>query len=685
MTRFPLIRWLACSALLLAASAALVSGARAQEAKPFLHPLFTDNMVLQRGTADPVWGWATPGSAVVVRVAGKSAKATAGADGKWTARVGPLAAGGPYTLTVSGERAVTLKNVLVGDVWLCSGQSNMQFGVQNLADAKEEIARANHPKIRLFSVPLVTGDTPRALVSGSWQVCTPETIQQGSWGGFSAVAYFFGRDLQKALGVPIGLIHSSWGGTPAEAWTSAEALDRLPDFHPVITAQAQARQDPNGFAQRIEAWYAKHDPGSAPAAPTPAVSTAASNTAANNAADGGAPAPAAHTWADPALDTSGWKTMRLPTAWERSGAPEMAVFDGVVWFRREFDLPAAWAGKDLTLHLGPIDDRDTTYVNGRAIGGLNDYQALRDYKIPAADLKPGRNVLAVRVLDTGGEGGLDGKPEQMRLEAPGAPAVSLAGAWLYKIGAPLPAGDPAPSPGGGDQNTPTFLYNAMIAPLVPFGMKGAIWYQGEANVGRARQYQALLPAMIGDWRGRFGGPFPYLIVQLANFLPAQPEPGESAWAELREAQARTARRVPRAGLAVAIDIGEAGDIHPKNKQEVGRRLALAAEAVAYGKPVEDSGPIFVGMTVSGSAATLRFGHAAGGLVAKGGGPLKGFAVAGPDGRFVWADARIAGDTVVVSAPSVSAPADVRYAWADNPVCNLYNKAGLPAVPFRTGR
>jgi len=711
-----------------------LTAARADEAKPFLHPLFTDNMVLQRDVHDTLWGWTTPGNAVNVRLNRQATRVIAGPDGKWVAKIGPFHAGGPYTLTVKGPQTVTLKNILIGDVWLCSGQSNMEFGVGNLLNAKEEIAHSDHPQIRLFTVARAVSQTPLSLPVGRWQVCGPKTITEGQWSGFSAVAYFFGRDLQRDLHVPIGLIHSSWGGTPAEAWTSAEALAPLPDFAPVVTALQQVRQDPNGFGKTTDAWYVKHDPGSAD-----------------------------KTWADPDLDASGWKAITEPVSFQQSGLPELAGTNDIVWLRRDFDLPAAWAGKDLTLHLGPVDDRDTTYINGTPVGGLNDYAAQRDYKVPAALLKPGRNVLAVRVLDTGGAndvGGLTGKPDALKIEAVGdpMPAVPLAGPWQVKVGGPIPADDPAPVVPGSDQNAPTTLYNGMISPLVPFGLKGAIWYQGESNAGRGKQYQTLLPALIGDWRARFrGGDFPFFIVQLANFDPdlaKHTQPGESGWAEVREAQLLTALHTPKVGIAVTDDIGEAGDIHPKNKQEVGRRLALAAEAITYGQPVEYAGPLYQGMTTEGGKIRLKFTHLGGGLVAKsldiGAALIKsveaakslapapvqaaktaeavgaakavkaaeaasvtekspaktdekpsekapekaaekllGFAIAGADGRFVWADARIEksadGDTVVVSSPDVPQPTDVRYAWADSPVCNLYNKAGLPASPFRTGK
>ena len=645
-------------------TALTMASAPADEAKPFLHPLFTDNMVLQRGEADAVWGWTAPGQTVTVSLNGKTASAIAGTDGKWTAKIGPFKAGGPYTLTVKGTQTVTRQNVLIGDVWLCSGQSNMQFGIGNTLHAEDEIAAANYPNIRLFMVGNQIATAPKTLPSsGTWDICTPQTVKQGGWNGFSAVGYFFGRGLSQDLHVPIGLIESNWGGTPAEAWTSTEALSTMADFRPTLAAMKQMQANGGDIAALMTLWYAKHDPGSA-----------------------------GKTWADSDLNTTDWKPITLPVLFQDAGIPELSKTNGVVWFRREFDLPAAWTGKDLALHLGPIDDRDTTYVNGVKVGGLNAYDAPRDYTVPASALKPGRNVIAVRVLDTGGKGGIYGKPEQLKLEAVGdpAPPVSLAGPWLCHLGTPLIADDPVPQLPGNGPNDPTVLYNGMVAPLVPFGLKGAIWYQGEANTGNGKQYQTLLPTMIGDWRSRFGTEFPFYIVQLANFDPsykpdAPAPPARSGWAELREAQSMTAQHLPKTGLAVTIDIGDAGDIHPKDKQDVGHRLVLDAEALTYGKKIEYSGPLYQSMKVEGNAVRLKFTHLGGGLVAKGGDKLLGFEIAGSDGLFVWADAKIEGDTVVVSAASVSNPTDVRYAWADNPICNLTNKADLPASPFRTGK
>ncbi len=631
------------------------------EDRPLLHPLFSDNMVLQRELPVPIWGWSTPGHRVRVTLEGRKGEAVADAQGKWMLRLGPFPAGGPYSMVVDEEpkRVVTIKNVLIGDVWIASGQSNMEMGIGGVNNARAEIERGDFPKIRLFTVAKRTAIEPQELVDGQWAVCSPEALQKT---GFSAVAYFFGRDIHKDVKVPIGLIHSSWGGTVAEAWTSAEALKAIADFHPALSALEHARDDMkrgvNGYELRMDAWWRKIDPGSAEGM----------------------------GWADPALDDSTWKTINLPERLEDAALPD---FDGVVWFRKEIELPDDWAGKDAILHLGPVDDIDTTFVNGKKVGSTDEWDVPRRYRVARSVLKPGRNVIAVRAFDMQGAGGIYGRPDELKLERVGGrdPAtISLVGPWRFKASAPKDQVAPKPERLDGNPNAVAALYNGMIAPLVPFAIKGAIWYQGESNVGRAVQYRTLLPTMIADWRARFHvGEFPFMIVQLANFLGTNPEPRDSAWAELREAQWLATKAVPKAGLAVAIDIGEAADIHPRNKQDVGRRLALAALALAYGGKKEYSGPTYRDMIIEGNRVRLRFDHVGGGLVAKGGGKLTGFAVAGADRRFVWADARIDGDEIVLSARGVEKPTAVRYAWADNPICNLTNKAGLPAVPFRTDR
>lgn len=657
--------WICAATGVLAVSQVLAQQSEAQGAgpgRPGIPAIFSDNMVLQRGIPLPVWGWAQPGETVTVSLMKQKKTAVAGSDGKWMVRLDALKTGRPFEMTISGKVPKTFTNLLAGDVWICSGQSNMEQGIGASANAAAEIAAANWPQIRLFMVPKKTASEPRTDVVGEWKVCTSNTIAENGWGGFSAVAYYFGRHLHTELDVPIGLIETCWGGTVAEAWTRAEALSAMEDFAGAVTAFRDLatgdRTRAISYPERVALWWTRNDPGSAK---TPG-------------------------WSDPGLDVSAWQTMSLPGAWEKNGLPD---FDGVVWYRREITVPAEWAGKDLALQLGPIDDMDVTWFNGAKVGESDNWTESRTYTVPGSAVKAGPNVLTVRVLDTGGGGGVWGKAEQMSLKPAGddkAQAVSLAGPWKYTVSVTLGKnGEPYPVRPLqiGDPNQVTVLYNAMIAPLVPYGIKGAIWYQGESNAGRALQYRRLLPTMIGDWRSRFGvGDFPFLVVQLANFEAVQTRPDEGGWAGLREAQLLTAQKTPRVGLAVIIDIGEAHDIHPRNKQDVGKRLALSALSIAYGKTLDYSGPVYRGMKVNGAAIELSFDHVDGGLSVRGE-KLMGFAIAGEDGKFQWADAVIQGKTVVVSASAVPKPVAVRYSWASNPIGNLYNKAGLPATPFRT--
>jgi sialate O-acetylesterase len=650
--------WRSGVAVLAFVALALTARAAEPEQRPLLHPLFCDHAVLQRAMRLPVWGWTEPGASVTVSFAGQSQQCVAGEDGKWSVKLAPLRASTePRTLTVTssaGPRSVAVQDVLVGDVWLCSGQSNMEMGI-GLCNATNDIATANYPNLRLLTVPKRVSSAPLDTLECRWTACNPQAVSQGGWGGFSATAFYFGRDLQSELKVPIGLIHSSWGGTVAEAWTSAEALQPLGDFKDSLERMRQMARDEKGrsYGEIYEQWCLKQDTGTR------------------------------EHWENPAATNGAWQSVQQPQAFERIGLKD---YDGMVWFRREFAVPETWAGKNLRLDLGYVDDYDTTWVNGERIGQTYQPDGERHYTIPAKVVHPGQNTLAIRVLDTGGLGGLMARPDQMRITPAGeatAQAIALSGEWTMQPSLSLSQlTAPPPARIGNNPNVVAGLYNAMIAPLVPYGIKGGIWYQGEANADRAAQYQRLLPAMIQDWRNRFGeGDFPFYIVQLAAWQATSPVPRESAWAELREAQAVTAKNVPNSGLAVAIDVGDANDIHPKDKRTVGQRLALVALAKTYGRKIEYSGPQYSSMEVAGESVRLKFDHVEGGLVVKGE-KLNGFAIAGENKKFVWADARIDGDTVIVSAPEVRKPMAVRYAWDINPVCNLYNQAGLPAVPFR---
>jgi len=623
---------------------------------PFLHPLFSDNAVLQRGSGATVWGWTRPGAEVAVSIDGKTTKGRADASGKWTVRLPAHTAGGPFVMTVSGPETVTLKNVMYGDVWLASGQSNMEMGLAQVNNAEEEIANSGNPMLRLFTVPKEIDSKVRDTVNGSWSVSSPDTVAAGGWGGFSAVAYFFGRKLQKDLGVPIGLIHSSWGGTVGEGWVSKGSLSEIREFRDKIASLdadiAALNTGPIDVDREMVKWWKQYD----------------------------STYPGPEEWRTAEFDDSGWKTTKLPGVWENGGLPD---FDGVALFRRSFDLPREWAGKDLVVSLGAIDDNDATFVNGTQVGATNKWDTPREYKVGAALLKPVKNSIAVQVLDTGGAGGFWGKPEEMSVRpADGSgEAIPLSGEWRFFVGGAMKDLKTPPSPSG-SFTLVNARYNAMIYPLFPYAIKGAIWYQGESNVGRPAQYEKVMALLIRDWRAGFrSGNFPFLIVQLANYMERRDEPTDSGWARLREAQANIARDDKNSGLAVTIDIGEAADIHPKNKQDVGKRLALIALANTYGKKVEFSGPVYRSMKVQGNEAVLLFDHAQG-LTAKGE-VLKGFEVAGADKVFHWAEAGIEGTRVVVSSPDVKDPVAVRYAWQDNPDAPLYNSAGLPAVPFRT--
>jgi sialate O-acetylesterase len=504
------------------------------------NPLFADNAVLQQKMKVPVWGTADPGERVTVEIAGQTESTTAGADGKWMVSLKPMQAGGPFTLTISGKNKINFQNVLIGEVWLCSGQSNMerhlglQPGQKPILNWEQEVRDATHPEIRQFYVVKKTAFNPESTVSGGWGVCSPETVKD-----FTAVGYFFGRDLHQTLHVPIGLVHSSWGGTPAEAWTSEAGLKTLPEFDGALADFAGMKADParaeRAYETRLEAWYGANDPGSAATA----------------------------SWNAPDLKTESWKSMTLPTLWESAGEPDL---DGVVWFRKTFELPAAFTDAPAELDLGMIDDIDTTWVNGVQIGATIGYNLVRKYPVPAGTLKPGRNVIAVRVLDTGGGGGIWGDQPLRLVWKNGAPAepIYLSGAWQYRIGLNLKKGPWPPQAPGQGSSAPTVLYNGMIAPLVPYAMRGVIWYQGEANVGRERQYRSLFPAMIADWRRIWGeGDFPFLFVQIAPFSGMTPE--------IREAQLLTWQHTKNTAMAVTIDCGDATDIHPANKRPVGAR------------------------------------------------------------------------------------------------------------------
>jgi sialate O-acetylesterase len=637
--------------------------AHADDAQLKLASVFTDHMVLQRDRVVPVWGNAKPGEEVTVEFSGQKKTARADATGKWSVKLDPLVASAePRELKVGG---VVISDVLVGDVWLCSGQSNMGMPVIQCANAEKEIASANYPAIRFFDVAQIPSIVVATAVEGQWQSCSPQTV-----GALSGAAYFFGRHLHNELKVPIGLLHSAVGGTPAEAWTRIEALRSSPTF--AERADKELRQiksqeeDNRRFLGDRLAWEQKYQVTAPPVLES------------------------ARGWADPALDASDWKKVTLPALWGQLGISSGGVF----WVRKEVTLPASAAGKPFVLDVNRIEEQyDTTYFNGVEIGHNYDkapdfYNVKRRYRVPGNLVKAGRNLIAVRIVSATQRAGL--WQVGYGLGLPVADPASIDDQWQMKTEstfAPLSAEALASRPKPNNlplRRVSSALYNGMIAPLVPFAIKGAIWYQGEANASRYKDYQELLSLMIRDWRAQWNqGDFPFIIQQLVNNGPVVKDLNRTAsWPFLREAQTRVAETLPNCAIAIGIELGSPVTIHPPNKQDVGRRLALVALGKVYGKQLESSGPRFESMKIEDSAIRVKFTHAQG-LTAKNGAP-KNFTIAGSDKTFFWADAKLEGDTIVVSSPQVAKPVAVRYAWADNPAgCNLYNAAGLPMAPFRT--
>lgn len=625
-------------------------------AKIVLPPFFSDNMVLQQQSDAPIWGKAKPMKSVKVITSwnNKIYSAKADEEGHWKLDIQTPTAGGPYEIIVTDGEKKKLKNVMIGEVWICSGQSNMAMtldGWGKINNYKQEIAEANHPNIRLLHVQQETSTLPETEIkvrNNSWEVCSPTTIPY-----FSATAYFFGRELAETQKVPVGLIHTSWGGTNVESWISGELLEEMPDFKETVARIRRLVKDNRTlkaeYQKALKDWNNRADEGFSEGKPARAATT---------------------------LNDDSWETMHFPGKVDN----RLAAFDGVVWLRKEVEIPSSWTNKELHLFLGTIDDNDVTYWNGKEIGKTNGPMEQRNYAIPAKLVKKGKNVLSVRIMDTGGNCSMNGN---IRLCMGKKEAVSLSGDWKFQVAADTRKTGAIPIDRSSNPNQASVLYNAMIHPLIPYGIRGAIWYQGENNATRAHQYRELFPLIIANWRKDWKQNIPFYYVQLANFKQTKPQPSDSEWAELREAQ-MLALNVENTGMAVIIDKGNAKDIHPKDKQTVGHRLALIARAKTYGEKISYSGPLYRSYQIKDDKIILSFDHADGGLKSGDGKDLKGFAIAGRDHKFHWAKAEISGDKIIVSAPeSVPYPIAVRYAWADNPVCNLYNGAGLPASPFRT--
>lgn len=628
---------------------AVVSGpAAAQETTPRFANIFADHAVLQRDRPIAIWGSAPKGSAVTVTLNGQSASATADADGRWRATLPAQQAGGPYTLTVGAQ---TLNDIMVGDVFLCGGQSNMEFMVKASTNAWGALQTPADPDLRYVTIPDTSRAQPLADLEApaTWQRVGPTTV-----GDASAVCYYMARSLRQSEKVPIGFINSEWGGTRIESWISAGSLNTIAALKPGIAQVATYARDRDAAVakdgERRQAWWTAHDP-------------AAAKQAAFARAD---------------FDDRGWPTM--PTsAWKQAGRPELAAFDGVLWLRGTIDLTAAQVAAAKTLQLGPIDQYEETWVNGRYVGGGSVNWAWRHYDVPAGTLKVGRNTIALRVLGGSNGGGLTGAAAR-GLELTDGTIVPMTGDWRYFKGSAMTGEKIAPAPWD-VPNSLTTLYNGMIAPFAGYGLKLAAWYQGESNAGEASGYRALLSLLMADWRKTFAAPtLPFFVVQLTSYGKPSIAPGPSDWAALREAQAEAVRQDAHAGLAVTVDVGDRFDIHPTQKTVVGERLARLARVVAYGQPGMRSGPEAVAVTRSGADLVVRYRNVTDTLRTYSGAQAIGFETCAGDAcRYVGAAPR--GDTMVLPGANRPDVTRVRYAWSDAPFVNLFDGADLPAAPF----
>jgi sialate O-acetylesterase len=647
--------------ILLAASLSF----RSSDAQVRLPQLISDGMVLQRDTKLKIWGWASPGEKVRINFDHKNYRATTGAYGKWRLTLASTRAGGPYTMKISASNQLVLHDVWVGDTWFCSGQSNMVLNMERAKEKyPEEIAAANFPQIHNFFVPTVSDISKlhEDFPHGTWVAADPQHVLT-----FGAASYFFARALYNKYHVPIGIINSSVGGTPIQAWISEDGIKEIPQY---IFRLDQLKD--TAYLNRIS---------------RPPVMRNASEAAFSEARDSkrtidkGLTGP--QTWYDESYIPVGWHPYWLPGYWADQG---IRGLNGVVWFRKEIDVPASMLGKLAKLFMGRIVDADILYVNGVQSGATTYQYPPRRYELPANLLRQGKNTIVVRVVNAVGKGGF--VPDKPYFLEAGDERIDLRGAWQYKVGQVF---EPSQRSGGGGgfsaQNEPTGLYNTMVASAIDYTIKGFVWYQGEANAGKPGEYGQLLTALITDWRKKWAeGELPFLYAQLPNFMETQYSPSESQWAELREQQLETLS-VPNTGMAVTIDLGEWNDIHPLDKKDVGERLALPAERLAYGdSSVISSGPVYSSAKVEGNKIRISFLSVGSGLMAKGDEGLGQFAIAGADKKYVWAHAAIEGEQVVVWSDELSQPLYVRYAWADNPDgANLYNKKGLPASPFTTDR
>lgn len=630
----------------LMAATALTASANAA---PLLAPIFTDHAVLQRGQPIRVWGAAKPGAMVSLTLGEARASATADASGRWSASFPAREPGAALTLSVQADgEAQTISDLLVGDVWLCSGQSNMEYPLRRSLNGEAEAANSADPNIRLFQTGRVSLPEPTAVLpkEATWRAASPESANN-----FSAACFFMGREIKKSTGAPIGLIDATWGGSVIQDWISREGLHALGDYDEGLAVLADYAKSPEvgmtRWGQMLGRWAAKAEPQAA-------------------------------AWSRPDFDDRAWKTMPAEQFWEAN--PGLETFDGTIWLRATIVLTAQQAKQGATLALGPIDDLDTTFVNGREVGSQQGWDRPRNYRIAPGVLKAGPNLIAVRAIDTSGGGGAWGPAVQKGLKLDDGAFVPMGSTWRYKVSATIAqSGLPPQAPWVGTSGLST-LRNGMIAPLIPYGLKGFAWYQGEANVAEPAAYARLLPALVADWRASFQAPdAPFLVVQLADFGPRQIRPAESGWAGVRDVQRRTAAADPKVGLASAVDIGDVYDIHPANKQQVGHRLALQALKLAYGQTgLVAAGPAPLSATRSASGVMVRLDQPA---VVQGDARPAGFELCDAAGACRFVDATVTGEQVALAVPAGFAPVKVRFAWADSPILNLYGATGLPATPF----
>ena len=621
------------------------------QAKIQLPSIFSDHIVLQQKMQVPVWGTAGPNSAISVQLAGFTGTTRANANGKWMLRLPEMNAGGPFEMKVWDTDTLRIRDVMIGEVWLASGQSNMAMTVGSTGPGSaKEIADAHYPNLRFFNISNVPASVPLSnMAKAEWKLCTSDIVKN-----FSAVAYFFGREILKNRNVPVGIVHSSWGATSVEAWMSSEMLKTHPDFTKKVEEFDTDPAKWKAYMQKCLGADRARD--------------SISRTAKVGVTKG------VHL---NKYNDNDWESAQYPL--DMAGI-KLPGYWGFVWFRKTIEISKAIKLTDFKLELPVTAGFYEVYLNGQQIKSLeNKTTQTQDFIVKSQQLNHGKNVLAIRIYQNWGIGRIGLKDVAANLVSTDKKTkISLGGEWRFNSTI-----EPGVAQWQDYYNKNNVLYNGGIASVIPYGIKGAIWYQGENNAGSAFQYRTLFPMMIEDWRVRWGeGYFPFLFVQLANFRDKQPEPVDNDWAELREAQFLTLR-YPNTGMAVITDIGEANDIHPKNKLEVGRRLFLAAQHVAYGENIVYSGPVYQSMKIEGSKIRISFTSVGSGLKAGNGLSLKGFAIAGDDRKFVWAEAAFEGNEIVVSSDKVAKPVAVRYAWEGNPDGNLYNREGLPASAFRT--